>query len=68
MTSGKERETDLDGYVRMGCPQCTNEMLYPEDNGFVPVCGRCDLRMQEFPIEDTTTPQDRSGNTDTEHP
>jgi endogenous inhibitor of DNA gyrase (YacG/DUF329 family) len=55
-----EREVELDGYARMGCPQCTNDLLYPEDNGFVPVCGRCDLRMQEFPIEETTTPQDRS--------
>lgn len=54
-----ERETDLEGYVRMGCPQCTNEVLYPEDNGFVPLCPRCDLRMETFPIEYTANPQTR---------
>ena len=64
--SGTDRETNLDGYVWMGCVQCTNEVLYPEDNRFVPVCAPCDLRMQEFPIEETTTPQDRSVDTDTD--
>lgn len=57
----RDSETDLDGYVRMGCPQCTKEVLYPEDNGFVPLCSRCDLRMEGLPIEHTTTPQDRPG-------
>lgn len=66
MTPATGHETDLDGYVRMGCPQCTNKVLYPEDNGFVPVCGRCDLRMQQFPIKHTTTPKDRSLNSETE--
>lgn len=61
-----DRETALDGYVRMGCPQCTNEVLYPEDNDFVPLCPNCDLRMQEFPIEETTTPQERGGSDDGE--
>jgi endogenous inhibitor of DNA gyrase (YacG/DUF329 family) len=68
MTPGGGRETDLEGFVRMGCPQCTNKLLYPDDNKFVPVCSRCDLRMQEFPIEETTTPQERNDGTETDHP
>lgn len=37
---------DVAGYQRATCPQCITTYLYPDDADWLPMCGRCGLRMQ----------------------